>query len=68
MARHEPLGRAAPGEILDTVRVRRGPDGKLHIAPPERTTTETTEVAEKPPVPDDPRSGLTRNVPPYGGA
>jgi hypothetical protein len=31
-------------------------------------TTETTEAAERPPVPDDPRPAAFRQIPPFGGA
>jgi hypothetical protein len=34
----------------------------------ERDTTETTEAAERPPTPDDPRPAAHRNIPPFGGA
>jgi hypothetical protein len=47
--------------------MRRGPDGRLQIVQPERELKETTEAAERPPTPDDPRSGPQRDVPPYGG-
>ena len=68
MARHEPLGRDAPGEPPGMkVRVKRGADGKLQVLLPERKTVETTEAAERPPTPDDPRTANQRNVPPYGG-
>jgi hypothetical protein len=68
MARHEPLGRAAPGAPPGMkVTVRMGADGKPHVVPPPRETRETTEAAEKPPVPDDPRTANMRNVPPFGG-
>lgn len=67
MPRHEPLGRAAPGAPPDmTVRMRRGPDGKLIPVVPPKETVETTEAAERPPIPDDPRTPNQRNVPPYG--
>jgi hypothetical protein len=33
---------------------------------PPRVLTETTEAAERPPTPDDPRSSAQRNIPPYG--
>ena len=46
--------------------MRRGPDGKLEVVVPERKLVETTEAAERPPTPDDPRSANQRNVPPYG--
>jgi hypothetical protein len=69
--RHEPSQRADPGDLLagrGKVVMRRGPDGRLQIVRPERELTETTEAAERPPTPDDPRSGPQRDVPPYGGA
>jgi hypothetical protein len=66
MPRHEPFGRPS-GEVPDgKVVMRRGADGKLQVVLPERTLTETTEAAEKPATPDDPRSGPMRDVPPYG--
>ena len=69
MARHEPLGRAAPGAPPEMkVTVRLGPDGKPRVVVPPKQTVETTEAAEKPPIPDDPRSANMRNVPPLGGA
>lgn len=68
MPRYERLGRALPADILDKVKLRRDKDGKLEIDAPQRPTQETTEVAEKPPQPGDPRSATARNVPPYGGA
>jgi hypothetical protein len=68
MPRHEPLGRPAPGAPPDMkVRMRRGPDGKVEVVVPERQLVETTEAAERPPTPDDPRTANQRNVPPYGG-
>jgi hypothetical protein len=67
MARHEPLGRAAPGEPPGMkVRMRRDKDGKLEVVLPPRATVETVEAAERPPTPDDPRTANQRNVPPYG--
>jgi hypothetical protein len=68
MPRHEPLGRPAAGAPPGMkVRVRRGPDGRMEIVPPERVTVETVEAAERPPTPDDPRTANMRNVPPFGG-
>ena len=68
MARHEPLGRAAPGAPPGMkVTVRMGADGKPHVVVPSHETTETVEVAEKPPIPDDPRPAHLRNVGPYAG-
>ena len=71
MPRHDPSGRADPGELLagkGKVVMRRGPDGGSRSCSPQRELTETTEAAERPPTPDDPRSGPQRDVPPYGGA
>jgi hypothetical protein len=70
MARHERAPREVPAEPFAgpvRVQVRRGPDGRVRIVPPERGLTETTEAAERPPTPDDPRQGPFRNVPPLGG-
>lgn len=56
MARHEksrqPLSGEPPSEKM---RVRLGPDGKPQIVRPEKKVTSTTEPAERPPTPDDPR-------------
>lgn len=68
MARHEPLGRAAPGAppgMKVTVKLDAG--GRPHIVVPPEETTETVEAAERPPTPDDPRTAPMRNIPPYGG-
>ena len=68
MPHHDPSGRADPGELLaGKVVMRRRPDGKLEIVTPPRVLTETTEAAERPPTPDDPRRSAQRNIPPYGG-
>ena len=67
MARFEPLGHSTGGpQAGERILMRRGPDGKLHVVVPERELTETTEAAERPPTPDDPRTANARNVPPYG--
>ncbi len=67
MARHEPLGRAAPGAPPGMkVTVRLGPDGKPEVVVPPEEAVETTEVAEKPPMPDDPRTPQMRNTGPWG--
>jgi hypothetical protein len=50
------------------VRVRRGPDGRPQIEQPHRELIETTEAAERPTTPDDPRQGPFRVAPPFGGA
>ena len=47
MPRHEPSQRAEPGELLaGKVVMRRGPDGKVEIVPPEPPEA---EPAEEPP-------------------
>ena len=67
MPHHDPSGRADPGEMLaGKVVMRRRADGKLEIVTPPRVLTETTEAAERPPTPDDPRSSSQQNIPPYG--
>jgi hypothetical protein len=69
MARHEPLGRDAPGEPPPDGKLvmRRDAKGRLQVVVPPRKLTETTEAAERPPTPEDPRTANQRNVPPYGG-
>jgi hypothetical protein len=71
MARHERAPREVPAQPFGgsvRVRVRRGPDGRPTIVQPERELIETTEAAERPPTPDDPRRGPLRAAPPLGGA
>ena len=46
--------------------MRRDASGRLRVVVPNRVLTETTEAAERPPAPDDPRSANLRNVPPFG--
>jgi hypothetical protein len=56
MARHEKSRQPFSGEPLSVkVRVRKGPDGKPEIVRPEQTATPTTEPAERPPQPEDPK-------------
>ena len=43
-------------------------NGRFVPVLPDRDTTETTESAERPPTPDDPRPAAYRNIPPFGGA
>jgi hypothetical protein len=50
------------------VQVRRGPDGRPRIVQPQQELTATTEAAERPATPDDPRKGPFRAAPPLGGA
>ena len=72
MARHERAPRAVPTEPFKgcpvQVRVRRGPDGRPEIVKPDLELIETTEAAERPATPDDPRQGPFRAAPPLGGA
>jgi hypothetical protein len=56
MARHERSRQPHSGEPLSAkIRVRKGADGKPEIIRPEKKTTSTTEPAERPPHPEDPR-------------
>lgn len=58
MARHERSRQPLSSEPLDgkvRVQVRVGADGKMEIVPPEKELTTTTEPAQRPPHPDDPR-------------
>ena len=48
------------------VTVRLGPDGKPQVVVPPKETVETTEAAEKPPMPEDPRTPQMRNTGPWG--
>jgi hypothetical protein len=56
-----------PGADPPKLKFTRGADGKLQIDEPPRETKTATEAAERPPQPDDPRSGPLRDVPPVGG-
>ena len=55
-----------PGGAPPKLRVRRGPDGKLRVGDDPSPTTETVEAAERPPTPDDPRTGVSPYLPPIG--
>ncbi|MDQ3676659.1 MAG: hypothetical protein M3401_07630 [Actinomycetota bacterium] len=58
MARHERSRQPLSSEPLDgkvRIQVRRGADGKMEIVAPETKLTPTTEPAERPPHPGDPR-------------
>jgi hypothetical protein len=70
MPRHEPLGRPAPGELLEgvAIKMRRDADGKLVPVMPAKQTRSTTEAKPEPRDAPDPRPSAMRNVPPYGGA
>ena len=57
-----------PGGAPPRLKFKRGADGKLEVDEPPRETTTTTEAAERPTTPDDPRTGPLRDVPPLGPA
>jgi len=66
VARHEPAKGQTAGEPPGTkVKMRLDPKGRWVPVEEPRVTVETTEAAERPPMPDDPRSAASRNVPPY---
>jgi hypothetical protein len=68
MPRHQPA-RTGTGEPLKgKVKMRLDEKGRFVPVPPEQETKETTEAAERPPTPDDPRPAAYRNIPPFGGA
>jgi len=50
------------------VKMRLDAKGRWVPADPPPETTETTEAAERPPTPDDPRPAAFRQIPPFGGA
>ena len=56
-----------PGAAPPRLKFRRGADGKLEADEPREDVRETVEAAERPPMPDDPRSAHARNVPPGAG-
>jgi hypothetical protein len=69
MPKHEPSGRQSAGEPPPMkLKVTLDPSGKWRAVEPERTLVETTEAAERPPTPDDPRPAAFRQIPPFGGA
>lgn len=69
MARHEPAKSQQAGEPLPgKVKMRLDAKGRWVAVEPPRDTTETTEAAERPPTPDDPRPAAFRQIPPFGGA
>jgi hypothetical protein len=45
----------------------RGADGQLRVDEEREETKTAVEAAERPPQPDDPRSGPLRDIPPLGG-
>lgn len=74
MARYERDPRPAAGApptpdgAPPKVTMALGADGTWHpVAPPRKLVAEQ-EQRPAPPQPDDPRSALERNIPPYGAA
>jgi len=69
MARHERAPREAAGAPPNLkLKVQLDPSGKWRAVEEPRETVETTEAAERPPTPDDPRPAAFRQIPPFGGA
>ena len=68
MPRHQPARTGTGEPIGEKVKMRLDKKGRFVPVLPERETTETTEAAERPPTPDDPRPAAYRNIPPFGGA
>ena len=68
MARHQPAKTGTGEPIGEKVTMRLDAKGRFVPVLPERETTETTEAAERPPTPDDPRPAAFRQIPPFGGA
>jgi len=46
--------------------MRLRPDGSFEPIVPDEEKVATTEAAERPPTPDDPRTANQRAIPPYG--
>jgi hypothetical protein len=69
MPKHEPSGRQDAGEPpAAKVKMRLDAKGRWVPVHPPREMVTTTEAAERPPTPDDPRQNAFRNIPPFGGA
>jgi hypothetical protein len=60
-----------PSGAPPRLKISRDGSGKLKVQGPDdldpADTKETVEAAERPPQPDDPRSGPLRDIPPVGG-
>jgi hypothetical protein len=68
MPKREPAARQDAGEPPGAkVMMRLDANGRWVPVIKKRVTNTTTEPAERPPQPDDPRSSLIRNLPPFGG-
>jgi len=69
MPRHERAPREAAGEPPKLpLKVQLDASGKYRAVEEPKETVETTEAAERPPTPDDPRPAAFRQIPPFGGA
>jgi len=68
MPKHEPSGRQSAGEPPNLKVKMRLENGRFVPVEEPRELNETTEAAERPPTPDDPRPAAYRNIPPFGGA
>ena len=55
MARHQPAKTGTGEPLGEKVKMRLDEKGRFVPVHAERETTETTEAAERPPTPDDPR-------------
>jgi hypothetical protein len=67
MARHQPAKTGTGEPLGPKVKMRLDEKGRF-VPVHDEETTETTEAAERPPTPDDPRPAAYRNIPPFGGA
>lgn len=68
MPKHEPGHQASGEPIGNVVRMKLDANGRYVPAEPKPETVTTTEPAERPPFPDDPRPAAFRQIPPFGGA
>ena len=68
MPRHEPAKRQTAGEPPGLKVKMRLENGRFVPVEEPRELVETTEAAERPATPDDPRPAAYRNIPPFGGA
>jgi hypothetical protein len=69
MPRQEPARNQTAGEpIGEKVKMRLDAKGRWVPVLDPTVKVATTEAAERPPTPDDPRNAAFRNIPPIGGA
>jgi len=68
MAQRRTSPHTTSGQPLDRpVKMRLDARGRWVAVTPKAETTPTTEAAERPPTPDDPRVSSWRQIPPFGG-